>query len=41
MSPNDTLLVWGNGGFGPTSRGHASAPNRKLQMALSRYLRGV
>ena len=38
MSPKDTLVVWGNGGFGPTSRGHASAPNRKLQMALSRYL---
>ena len=38
MSPRDTLVVWGNGGFGPTSRGHASAPNRKLQLALSRYL---
>jgi hypothetical protein len=38
MSANDTLVVWGNGGFGPTSRGHASAPFRKLHLALSRYL---
>ena len=38
MSPNDTLVVWGNGGFGPTSRGHAPAPNKKLQLALARYL---
>jgi hypothetical protein len=32
------VVVWGNAGFGPTSRGHVSAPNRKLQLALSRYL---
>jgi hypothetical protein len=30
------VLVWGGGGFGPTSRGHASAPNKKLQDKLAR-----
>jgi hypothetical protein len=25
LSPSNTLIVWGNGGFGPTSHGHASA----------------
>ena len=29
------LIVWGDGGFGPTSRGHASAPNKKMQKILS------
>ena len=24
------LVVWGNGGFGPTSRGHAAATNKRL-----------
>ena len=38
MSPSDTLVVWGNGGFGPTSHGHAPAPNSKLQLALAHYL---
>ena len=32
------LVVWGNGGFGPTSKGHASAPNKNLQNALSQFL---
>ena len=36
------LVVWGNGGFGPTSRGHASAhasaPNKCLRQKLSQYL---
>ena len=27
-----------NGGFGPTSRGHSSAPNKKMQLALSKFL---
>ena len=31
-----TLIVWGAGTFGPTSRGHASAPNKKMQKLLSR-----
>jgi hypothetical protein len=26
-----SIVVWGNGGFGPTSRGHASAPNKRLR----------
>jgi len=32
------IVVWGNGGFGPTSKGHNSAPNKKLQRALAHYL---
>jgi hypothetical protein len=32
----NTLIVWGNGGFGPTSHGHASAPNKKLQNKLAK-----
>jgi hypothetical protein len=38
LSPTDTLIVWGNGGFGPTSKGHDSAPNQKLQKALSQHV---
>ena len=34
----DVLVVWGNGGFGPTSRGHASAPNKKMQKMLSYHV---
>jgi len=30
-------LVWGSGGFGPTSRGWASAPNKKLQSGLQKF----
>ena len=33
-----TIIVWGNGGFGPTSRGHASAPNKRLRRLLSKYV---
>jgi hypothetical protein len=33
-----SIVVWGNGGFGPTSRGHASAPNKRLRRLLSKYL---
>ena len=32
-----SVIVWGNGGFGPTSSGHASAPNKRLQRLLSKY----
>jgi hypothetical protein len=38
LSPTYTIVVWGNGGFGPTSHGHASAPNKKMQSALSKHL---
>jgi hypothetical protein len=33
-----SIVVWGNGGFGPTSRGHASAPNKRLRRLLSKYI---
>ncbi len=33
-----SIVVWGNGGFGPTSRRHASAPNQRLQKLLSKYV---
>ena len=33
-----SILVWGNGGFGPASRGHASAPNKGLRRQLSKYI---
>jgi hypothetical protein len=38
LSPMDTLVVWGNGGFGPTSKGHDAAPNQKMQKALARHI---
>jgi hypothetical protein len=38
LSPLSTIVVWGNGGFGPTSRGHAPAPNQKMQRLLARYV---
>jgi hypothetical protein len=38
ISRTETLVVWGNGGFGPTSRGHDSAPNKKMQKALSLHM---
>jgi hypothetical protein len=31
-------VVWGNGGFGPPSHGHAPAPNKSLRRLLSKYL---
>ena len=31
------ILVWGNGGFGPTSKGHESSPNKGLRRSLSRF----
>ena len=33
-----TWVIWGNGGFGPTSRSHAAAPNKKLRSLLNRHL---
>jgi hypothetical protein len=38
LSPSNTLIVWGNGGFGPTSHGHASASSveTETQLMLSR-----
>ena len=36
LRASETLIVWGNGGFGPTSKGHDSAPNKKMQKALIR-----
>ena len=33
-----SIVVWGNGGFGPTSRGHAAAPNKRLRRLLSKYM---
>jgi hypothetical protein len=38
MSPKNTLVAWGNGGFGPTSKGHDSAPNKKLRKLLSQFM---
>jgi hypothetical protein len=38
LRPSNTIIVWGNGGFGPTSHGHASAPNKKMQSLLSKYI---
>jgi hypothetical protein len=38
MSPTDTLVVWGNGGFAATSKGHDSAPNKKLRKQLSHFM---
>ena len=38
LSAADTIIVWGNGGFGPTSHGHASAPNKKMQAQLARHV---
>jgi hypothetical protein len=34
----DVVVAWGNGSFGPTSQGHASAPNKGLAKALSQTL---
>lgn len=33
-----TLIVWGNGGFNPSYRGHAPAPNKRLRQKLSKYV---
>ena len=32
------ILVWGDGSFGPSTKGHASAPNKRLQRLLSKYI---
>jgi hypothetical protein len=36
LDRSNTLVVWGDGGFAPTSKGHAAAPNLKLQNLLVR-----
>ena len=33
-----SILIWGDGGFGPKSHGHASAPNMRLRRLLSKYI---
>ena len=33
----NVIVAWGNGSFGPTSKGHASAPNKALRRSLSRF----
>jgi hypothetical protein len=38
LNAADTIVVWGNGGFGPTSQGHAPAPNKKLQSQLAKHV---
>ena len=35
---NDVVVAWGDGSFGPTSKGHASAPNKGLMKSLSRFM---
>ena len=35
---SDVVVAWGDGSFGPTSRGHASAPNKQLREQLSRFM---
>ena len=37
-SKENVVVAWGNGSFGPTSRGHDSAPNKKLRRSLSHYV---
>ena len=36
-NPSNVVVAWGNGSFGPTSRGHASAPNKSLRKSLGRF----
>ena len=38
LRPYNTIIVWGNGGFAPSGRGHAPAPNKKLQLLLSKHV---
>jgi hypothetical protein len=35
---SNVVVAWGNGSFGPTSRGHDSAPNKILRKRLSQYV---
>ena len=34
----NVVIAWGNDGFSPTYKGHASAPNKKLRRLLSKYV---
>jgi hypothetical protein len=36
-----TVVVWGNGSFGSSYRGHASAPNKRLHNRLVKYVHVV
>jgi hypothetical protein len=36
-----TVIVWGNGSFGPSYRGHAPAPNKRLRRQLAKYVHVV
>jgi hypothetical protein len=38
MDSKNTICAWGNGGFAPTSKGHAPASNKRLRLLLSRYM---
>ena len=38
LDPKSTLVLWGNGGFKSSYKGHDSSPNQKLQKALARYV---
>ena len=38
LRPLNTIIVWGDGGFPPTSHGHAPAPNKKMQSQLSKHI---
>ncbi len=38
LNPVDTIVVWGNENIGPTSQGHASAPNKKMQSLLAKHV---
>ena len=35
--PSKCIVLWGNGSFGPTFHGHASAPNKKLREKLAHH----
>ena len=35
--PSTYVVLWGAGNFGPTSRGHASAPNKLMRRELAHH----
>ena len=38
LRPYNTIIVWGNGGFAPSGRGHAMVPIEKLQLLLPKSI---
>ncbi len=34
----NSVVIWANGGFAPSGKGHAPAPNKRLRRLLSKYL---